>query len=236
MSALDAQEVGQRHAAEGEGVVGDDVEALAGQQLVEQLVRRGRDGALGAAPDGFAQAGAQHGAVPASELEWMAVAQRRGLPTRLLDWTENILAAAFFATKNAGVSGDALLLHLKEAESSREQQIHSNSVRRIYRPPHISPRIPAQRSVFTVHPNPTHEFTSKSLHKWRISSAACLEIKRVLDACAVHEGVSTRYRRLVQKSRMALQVGQTMTPNLAVNADAPRLGFARLSRAGYLAR
>jgi len=27
-----------------------------------------------------------------------------------------------------------------------------------------------------------------------------------------------------------------MTPNLAVNADAPRLGFARLSRAGYLAR
>ena len=48
----------------GEGVVGDDVEALAGEQIVEQLVRRGRDGALGTAPDGFAQAGVEHRAQP----------------------------------------------------------------------------------------------------------------------------------------------------------------------------
>ena len=62
--AIDTEEVRQRNAAVGEGVVGDDVEALAGEQVVEQLVRRGLDGALGTAPDGLAQAGVQHRAQP----------------------------------------------------------------------------------------------------------------------------------------------------------------------------
>ena len=128
---------------------------------------------------------------PASDLEWLAVAQHHGMSTRLLDWTESILVAAFFAAQEAGTKGDGViygvrnLRTLTKAEERRPFSIRSSG---IYRPPHIAPRIPAQRSVFTVHADPTAEFSTPELAAWRVSYAACTKIKRILDTCAINEG------------------------------------------------
>lgn len=127
---------------------------------------------------------------PSSDVEWFAIAQHHGMSTRLLDWSESFLVAAYFAVEEAGTKGDGIIygvqsLHTitteEEAKPFKMEEV------KLYRPPHISPRIPAQRSVFTVHPDPTKEFSLPHLNKWHISEAACLEIKKILNACAINE-------------------------------------------------
>ena len=95
---------------------------------------------------------------PATDLEWLALAQHYGLPTRLLDWTTNPLIALFFAVES-NPSGDADIwclgfhstnnclpqsTYLARRKTLREEQI-------IYFPNHLSPRVTNQSGCFTVH-------------------------------------------------------------------------------------
>jgi len=130
------------------------------------------------------------GHTPASDLEWLAIAQHHGMSTRLLDSTESLLVAAYFAVAEAGTNGDGQIYTVRDLRLVTKAEEKSPLTARgvgVFLPPHISPRIPAQRSVFTLHPNPTVPFDPSGLVEWRISQAACGRIKTVLDSCAINE-------------------------------------------------
>jgi hypothetical protein len=91
--------------------------------------------------------------VPASEWEWLSLAQHHGLPTRMLDWTYNPLVALYFAVE-ANEESDGMLYALRAATRPTERALPSSPFE-IVRPvklfPNIiTPRIRAQEGVFVV--------------------------------------------------------------------------------------
>jgi hypothetical protein len=121
-----------------------------------------------------------------------AVAQHHGLKTRLLDWSESPLIAAFFAVEPAGwinnVKTDAALYGVScpyQINSDTEKWPADHDVVAFY-PPHLTPRITVQRGLFTVHKDPDKPWEPAGLKKWVIPWKACLPLKLALSRAGIN--------------------------------------------------
>jgi hypothetical protein len=125
-----------------------------------------------------------------TELEWLAIAQHYGLPTRLLDWTDSFLVSAWFAVEQAGSrSGDSAIWVTNQVpflEHSYSEDVLNFSDALVFRPAHISPRIAAQGSVLMVCPKPCANVSLPFVKKITISREVEFILKKRLNACGIN--------------------------------------------------
>jgi hypothetical protein len=138
---------------------------------------------------------------PKNIIEKMTIAQHYGIPTRLLDWTENALAALYFAVFKETENNNNAVVWVISFENSEllindyNIDIFNEKELKFFKPNSIIQRVSSQHGWFSVHPFKGQGFYERAdiitekyrLNKISIKKGCSKKILQTLESCGINK-------------------------------------------------